>query len=261
LRLKDKVAIVTGTGRGIGWTTAIELASEGADVAVTSISDDKDNIEKLAQVIKTLNRRALPIICDVSDENSVIAMVQSAAGSFGKIDILVNNAGIAGPVANVVDMDLADWNKTLAVNLTGTMLSSREVLKHMIPRNSGVIINIASNVGRRGLAMRTPYVCSKWAQIGFTQTLAREVAKNNIRVNSVCPGAVEGERIKFFIGTRANSLGISYEEAYRQVEAEALLGRMVTPKEIAAAVIFLASDASSGITGQSLNVCCGTVFS
>jgi len=251
--------VVTGGGRGIGRAIALALAREGADVVVAART--REQIDRVAEEIRALGRRGIAVVCDVSDEEAVRAMMDAAVRSLGKVDILVNNVGIRGPILNVAEMDLRGWNETLAANLTGTMLCSREALKYMIPRKTGVIISISSDFGRRGIATRSAYVCSKWGQIALTQCLAREVAEYNIRVNCVCPGTVEGERIRNLVEIESKRLGVSPEEYYRSLESEAVMKRLVMPEEVAAAVVFLASDEASAITGQSLNVCGGTVFS
>lgn len=258
MKLKDRVAIVTGAGQGIGRVISLALARNGADVVIAEVN--KETAEKVAKEVRALGRRGLAVSCNVADEESVVNMVQTAVKELGKVDILVNNVGIRGPVANVVDMDLKGWNDTLAANLTGTMLCCREVLKDMIPRKTGVIISISSDMGRRGYAARSPYVCTKWAQIALTQTLALEVAEHNIRVNCICPGTVEGPRTQSLIDQESERLGISKEEIHQILVAESAMKRFVKPEEIAAAVVFLASDEASAITGQSLNVCCGTAF-
>lgn len=258
MKLENRVAIVTGAGQGIGRVISLALARNGADVVVADVN--KDTSAKVAEEIRALGRRALSVYCNVAEEESIVTLVQTTVKELGKVDILVNNVGLRGPVANVVDMDLEGWNNTLAANLTGAMLSCREVLKNMIPRKTGVIISISSDMGRRGYAARSPYVCSKWAQIALTQTLALEVAEHNIRVNCICPGTVEGPRTQSLIDQESERLGVSKEEIHKILVAESAMKRFVKPEEIAAAVVFLAGDEASAITGQSLNVCGGTAF-
>jgi len=255
VRLKDKVAVVTGGGVGIGRAIALAFANEGALLVLAS--RNLPNLKVVADEIKAGGSKATAIKADVSDENQVKELVSQTLSEYGRVDILVNNSGIAGPTAPVVDLKLSDWNQTLAVNLTGAMLCSREVLKGMIPRGSGNIINISSLSGRQGLPFRSPYTASKWGLIGFTQTLSMEVGKYNIRVNCIAPGAVAGERIENVLRARAEALGISYEEASRQATSRASLGRFVTADEIARTAVFLASDESGGITGQTISVDAG----
>lgn len=258
MRLDNRVAIVTGSGRGIGRVIALRLASEGASVIVASKS--RENAESVSAEIKSEGGRAFPVVCDVSEENAVTLMVETSVSLYGKIDILVNNVGIRGPIANVVDMDLSGWEYTIATNLTGTMLCSREVLREMIPRRTGTIVNISSDLGRRGYPSRSAYICTKWAQIALTQTMAQEVAELGIRVNCVCPGTVEGRRINDLIEAQSIRLGVARESYRKKLEAAAAMKRLVTADEVAEAVLFLVSDEASAITGQSLNVCGGTVF-
>jgi len=258
MKLDGKVAIVTGSGRGIGRVIAITLAKVGADVVITS--RNLNQIKETRDEVRKLGCRSIAIQGDITIEKDVKSLIDKTLKEFGKIDILVNNAGIAGPMTEVVSMDLEGWRKTLDINITGTMLPTREALKYMIERKSGNIIIISSNAGQRGLATRSPYVSSKWAQIGFAQCLAHEVTKYNIRVNTVCPGAVKGERIKKYIQQRAKIFNTSFEEGMKSVANDALMKRLITPEEVAKVVLFFASDASSGITGQTLNVCGGTVL-
>ena len=255
MRLKDRVAIVTGGGVGIGRAIALAFAEEGALLVLAS--RNQANLEAVAGEIKTKGGRATVIKTDVSDESQVKKMVAQTLSEYGKVDILVNNSGIAGPTAAVADLELGGWNQTLSVDLTGAMLCSREVLKDMIPRGSGNIINISSLAGRHGMLLRSPYTASKWALVGFTQTLSMEVGGHNIRVNCIAPGAVAGERIENVIRARSEALGVSYEEASKQATSRASLGRFVTSEEIASTAVFLASDESSGITGQTISVDAG----
>ena len=255
-RLQGKKALVTGGGVGIGESIALAFAWEGADVAIAS--RNTANLEGVAAKIREMGRTALAITADIAEEDEVKAMVEKTMLEFGRIDVLVNNSGIPGRFLDVSEMDLADWNQVLAVNITGTMLCSREALRDMRARKSGNIINISSMAGKRVTPKRSSYVSSKFAMHGFTLTLAQEVGPDNIRVNCICPGATEGDRIERVINAFVESSGRSYEEVRKRLESRASLRRMVTPEEVAECAVFFASEESSGMTGQIVDVSAGT---
>ncbi len=247
---------MTGGGVGIGESIALAFAREGADVAIAS--RNTANLEGVAAKIREMGRTALATTADIAEEDEVKAMVEKTLSEFGRIDVLVNNSGIPGQFLDVSEMDLEDWNRVLAVNITGTMLCSREVLKDMRARKSGNIINISSMAGKRVTPKRSSYVSSKFAMHGFTLTLAQEVGPDNIRVNCICPGATEGDRIERVINAFVESSGRSYEEVRKRLESRASLRRMVTPEEVAECAVFFASEESSGMTGQIVDVSAGT---
>jgi len=260
MRLKDKVAIITGGGKGIGRSIATAFASEGATVVVTfrTISTSEKTVEE----INAKGHRAKAIQTDITDEKQVENMVKEVIKAYGQIDILVNNTGIRGPHAYVVDMNLDEWNEVLNVDLTGSMLCAREVLKYMIPRRSGTIISIAaeggrSGDGRSGYPMRSPYCCAKMGLIGLTETLSVEVGKYNIRVNAISPAGVTGKRSKEIREVKAKMTGVSVEELDQRVVETYSLGRKTEPSEIASCAVFLASEESSAITGQTVVTHCG----
>lgn len=255
-RLQGKKTLVTGGGVGIGESIALAFAREGADVAIAS--RNTANLERVASKIREMGREGLAITADIAEEDEVKAMVGRTMAEFGRIDVLVNNSGIPGLFLDVSEMDLEDWNRVLAVNITGTMLCSREVLRDMRARKSGNIINISSMAGKRVTPKRSSYVSSKFAMHGFTLTLAQEVGPDNIRVNCICPGATEGDRIERVINAFVESSGRSYEEMRRRLESRASLRRMVTPEEVADCAVFFASEESSGMTGQIVDVSAGT---
>jgi NAD(P)-dependent dehydrogenase (short-subunit alcohol dehydrogenase family) len=260
MQLNEKVAIVTGGGKGIGRAIALAFAADGAAVVLAGRTLSK--LEETADVIKKKGGRAIAVQTDVSDEKQVERMVAETVSTFGRIDVLVNNAGIIGPTVNVVDMDLNAWSEALAINLTGSLLASKHVLKHMIPRRSGTIINISSERGRTGdgksgSPMRTSYSCSKAGMIALAESLSVEVGQYNIRVNSITPAAVKGDRIINVIKAKAQATGVSFDELMSKLVDNYSLKRAVEEEEVAAAAVFLASDAASGITGQSLPVSCG----
>jgi NAD(P)-dependent dehydrogenase (short-subunit alcohol dehydrogenase family) len=255
-RLKNKVAIVTGGGSGIGKEIALAFASQGASVIVASRTLSK--LEETAIEIRGKGGKSMPVQTDITDEKQVRQMVDQTINKYKKIDILVNcsTADIGVPL-NVVDMTLEKWNSTLAVTLTGTMLCSREVLKTMIPRKSGNIINIGSLAGISGAAKRSDYCVSKWGVVGLTETLSIEVGEYNIRVNCVSPAATNSQTFENSLRTLAKQIGNSYEEFYDKVISSYSLGRIADKYEVANAALFLASDDSSAITGQNLVVSCG----
>ena len=255
MRLENRVAIVTGGGSGIGRAISSAFAAEGAVVVVAARTAAP--LDEITAEIKSLGGRARAIPTDITDESQVARLVAQTLEEYGRINILVNNGGIAGPAVNVVDMDLAKWNEVLAVNLTGTMLCAREVLKPMIARRSGSIINLSSEGGRSGFPMRSPYCVSKMGVIGFNETLAIEVGEYDIRVNCISPAAVRGNRIINAAKTKAEALGVDYEEILARLISNFSLKRLIEPSEIAAAAVFLASDESSAITGHNLVVNCG----
>lgn len=260
MRLQSKVAIVTGGGKGIGRAIALAFAREGATIMIASRTVSA--LEETCREIADKGGTAAYVQSDVSDEKQVERLVAETVRQFGQIDILVNNSGVSGPTSRVVDMDLAQWNETLAIDLTGSMVCAREVLKHMILRRSGNIINVVSEGGRSadgrsGYPMRAAYCCSKMGLIGLTETLSVEMGEYGIRVNAVSPGPVLGERLLNVVSKRVSETGKSVEEMMTSLSANNSLKRIATEEECAAVAVFLASDESSAVTGQTIPVSCG----
>jgi NAD(P)-dependent dehydrogenase (short-subunit alcohol dehydrogenase family) len=255
MTLDDRVAIVTGGGRGIGREIVLALAGEGANVVVSG--RQRDVLEQTAAEIEHLGRRALFTVTDVSNETQVDHMVAAAIEQFGKIDILVNNAGIAGPTADVTKVSRSAWDETIAINLTGAFLCSRAVVPHMVKRGSGKIINISSVAGKMAYALRSPYAASKWGMLGLSASLAQELGPHNIQVNAICPGPTAGERMASVIAGRAKELGRTEDEVELLYVQGTALKRMVDPKHVAAAVLFFCSEAGNSITGEALEVSAG----
>jgi len=255
-RFENQNVIVTGSSEGVGRTTPRSLRKEGARLVLVNRRPATETEKLVAEA----GGNATSIICDISKEAEVKAMGGKAAEILGgKIDILINNAGFNGKASLVKDMKLEDWESTLRVNLTGTMLVCREIIPHMIKRKSGKILNMSSNVGRRGLPFRSDYVCSKWALLGFTQTLALELVEHNIRVNAVCPGPIEGDRIEQLVKMHADAEGKSFDAMHKAWESVPMK-RFSRPEEVANVIKFLCSNESSAMTGQSLNITCGFIM-
>jgi len=255
MKLEDKVAVVTGGGKGIGRAISLAFAKEGADVVIAARTETA--LKETAEEINKMGGHALPFVADISREDQVNELVSSTVRNLGKIDILVNNAGIAGPTVPVVDLRIEDWNGVIAVNLTGAYLCSKAVLKYMIKNKSGNIINIGSMAGTKGLWRRSPYVVSKWGILGLTKTLALEAGIYGIRVNAICPGLVEGKRLDDVFSERAKVMGISPDLIRKRAIDDTPLRRFVKPGEIARTAIFLVSSNSDGITGQIICVNAG----
>jgi 2-hydroxycyclohexanecarboxyl-CoA dehydrogenase len=254
-RFAQKNVLITGAAAGLGCHIAQAFAAEGADIAILDLQDASATVQEII----VLGRRSEFFRSDVRDEDGVKIAVAGAAGFFGgRIDVLVNNAGFNGHYSLIKDMPLAHWRETIEINLTGTMLVTRTVLPFMLDRKGGAIVTTASNVARRGLPYRADYVCSKWAILGFTQTLALEVASNNIRVNAVCPGPIEGDRIEGVMARHAEVEGKSIADLRHEWEATPM-NRFVEPQEVAAVMLFLCSLDASAMTGQAINVTGGLI--
>jgi NAD(P)-dependent dehydrogenase (short-subunit alcohol dehydrogenase family) len=255
MKLKDRGAIVTGGGRGIGKEIALALAREGCDVLISGRT--REVLDDTAAEIEATGRRAKVLVTDVSHEAQVNEMVQAAIATFGQIDILVNNAGIVGPTAPVSGVSREDWDEVFAINLTGAFLCAKAVIPHMTQRGSGKIINISSIAGKMAYALRSPYAASKWGMLGLSATLAEELGQHNIQVNAICPGPTAGERMTNVIAGRARQLGRSVEEVEKLYVEGTALKRMVNPEHVAASVVFLCSAEADSITGETLEVSAG----
>jgi NAD(P)-dependent dehydrogenase (short-subunit alcohol dehydrogenase family) len=255
-RLTGKVALITGGGSGIGRAIALRFSAEGA--AVMLVATRREPLEATAGEIRRSGRKAGIAIADVADEAKVRSAVAATISELGRLDILVNNAGVGGPTTRVVDLERADWDRTLAVNVTGAFLCAKHAAPHMVARGSGRIINITSIAGLMGYALRSPYAVSKWGMIALTRTLALELGEKSITVNAIAPGAVTGERVEGVIAARAAALGRPAAEVERDLFIEpTALKRMVGPDDIAATAAFLASDEAANITGETISVSAG----
>ncbi len=256
--LKDKVAIITGGGYGIGKQIALAYARHGIKLALAARSEGP--LDETRAAVEKLGVRAIALRTDVAKEADCARMVEETIKAFGRVDILVNNAGIAGPTKRLTEMTLAEWREVIDINLTGAWLAARAALPAMAQQKSGNILMISSGAGRRGYPLRSPYASSKWALIGLTQTLAGEWGPAGVRVNCICPGAVEGDRIERVMHARAEALGVPYAQIRKGFESGAALQRIVTEDEIARVAVFLVSDLSAGMTGQTMNVDAGSIM-
>ncbi len=250
-RLDGKVALVTGGGTGIGEAIAACFAQAGATVVVSGRTADR----LAASAART---GCHPITADVSQEPDVRALFEAVAERFGGLDVLVNNAGVTGPVSRAEDMDIAAWDDTMASNVRGTILCIKYAVPLLRRRGGGAIVNMSSLMGLRGYPMRAAYTATKFAVLGITEAVAQEVGVDNIRVNALCPGAVNGELMQRVIAARSKAEGRPPEEIIRaNYTDKAALRRWVEPEEVAAAALFLASGASGPITGERLRVDAG----
>jgi NAD(P)-dependent dehydrogenase (short-subunit alcohol dehydrogenase family) len=255
-QLQDQVAIITGGGQGIGQRIALAFAGAGATVVVTGRTTA--TLEDSVAQVTAAGGTALAVTADVVKEADCARMVAETLGAFGRLDILVNNAGISGVTKSTVDMTPAEWQEVIDIDLTGPWLCTRAALPTFLAARAGTILNISSAAGRTGYPLRAPYAAAKWGLIGLTQTWAREWGDQGIRCNCICPGAIEGDRIERVISARAESLGVPPEQIRAAMVSNAALRRMSTEDEVAAASLFLCSAAGAAITGQTLNVDCGT---
>jgi NAD(P)-dependent dehydrogenase (short-subunit alcohol dehydrogenase family) len=248
--LSGKVAIVTGGGVGLGRAIAERFLAEGASVIIAGSS------ERVLATAEAIGATA--VRTNVSSASEVAALFGRCAHDFGRLDVLVNNAGITGPVTSAADMDMDEWDHTIAVNVRGVILCTKSAIPPMKERGGGSIINISSLMGLRGYPMRSAYVASKFAVIGITQSVAHEVGCYGIRVNALCPGAVHGELMDRVVARRATIEGRTAEEIIRGEYIDvAALRKWVEPSEVASAALFLASDGASAITGEHVKVDAG----
>ena len=252
--LSGQHALVTGASRGIGAVVAAALAAEGAHVSL--LAREAQSLARLAGQLG--NDRALPVAADVTDGASVRGAFAAARARFGPVHILINNAGQAAS-AKFTDTDEALWQRIMAVNLTGTYLCAHEAVTDMLELKYGRIVNIASTAGLRGAAYISAYVASKHAVIGLTRALALEYATRNITVNAVCPGYVDTDIVKQAVATIRNKTGRSESEALAALVATNPQQRLITPEEVANAVLWLCRPGSQSITGQSLIISGGEV--
>ena len=247
--LAGKRVVVTAGASGIGNVIARRFVDAGAVVHTCDVAAERLRVfQEQVPAVSTS-------VVDVSIPEDVQRLFDDAVANLGGLDILVNNAGIAGPDANVEDIDLDSWCRTLDVNLTGTLLCSQSAIK-LLKRagRGGSIVNISSNVGLMGLARRAPYVASKWAIVGLTRTMSLELGPCGIRVNAICPGDVEGDRIQRVIDMEATARGLSCEQVIAERVEGTALRTFISPHDVASLALFICSEAGARISGQALAV-------
>src|SRR5829696_8618444 len=239
-----KVAFVTGAGSGMGRTTALAFAREGADLVLADVSDQGN--QETARMIKELGGRALAVGCDVTRSEDVQAALNQAVGAFGRLDIAFNNAGAEQKPSVTADVTEEEWDRILAINLRGVFLCMKYEIPLMLQGGGGAIVNNSSGAGVRAFGRGAAYTAAKHGLVGLTKDAALDYASSNIRINAVCPGIVDTEMMQRF--TEGTS------EGRDRVIAQEPIGRMGTPDEIAAAVLWLCSDAASFVIGHAMVV-------
>jgi NAD(P)-dependent dehydrogenase (short-subunit alcohol dehydrogenase family) len=253
MKLAERIAVVTGAAKGMGRDICLTLAREGANLAIAA--RESAPLDALGREITALGRKVVVVPTDVTDEAAVERLVTSTREAFGRIDILVNAAGVTGPIETPVwEIKADDFDQVIAVNLRGTFLPTKHVLPTMIKQRYGKIVNISGTSGLRGYKYRAAYSSSKWALRGFTRTVALEAGPYNINVNALHPGIVGGDRMDKLCREKAKKRGWTPEQVYQEYVDEMALRRVTIAQDIANAVLFLVSDDSSNMTGQSVTV-------
>ena len=279
--LAGKVALVTGAGgmRGVGRATALKLARQGADIAITDVRREMTDlppaevraewhsIDSVAEEVESLGRSCFPVYCDLSNDGQIHGMVDQVVGRFNQIDIMVNNARaiIGRDKVPVTELARDVWDHFMAINTTAVFVCTQAVSREMVSRGKGGrIINIASNAGKQASAMGAAYSASKFAVLGLTQASALDLARYDITVNAVCPGPINTDRMSYWERSRAEEQGISLEEFRGRIVDEAgertPMGRIAEAEDVANMVAFLSSEDASFITGQAYNVNGGLLF-
>jgi len=239
-----KRVLVTAAATGIGRTVAEAFLEAGARVHVCDL--DERALERFDRVGST--------VADVSDPAQVDRLFADASDALGGLDVLVNNAGISGPTAPVEDIEPADWQRTIEVNLNGQFFCVRRAVPLLKAAGGGAIVNVASTAGLFGYPLRSPYAASKWAIVGLTKTLAMELGSFGIRVNAVCPGSVAGERIERVIADEAASRGVPPDEVRAGFLKQVSLRTFVEAQDVANTILFLCSEGGEKISGQAIAV-------
>ncbi|GAB6860365.1 SDR family NAD(P)-dependent oxidoreductase [Haloplanus litoreus] len=257
LSLVGESAVVTGAGRGIGRRIAEALTDAGVDVAINDV--DGDALSEAERALEGADGDLLTYEADASDPEETEAFVQTAADAFGGIGIVVNNVGIAGPTKPCEELTHEEFMSTLSVNLGGLFNTTSAAIPHL-KRGGGRVVNVSSISGKRPLEDRTPYTTSKMGVIGFTRTLAVELADHDVNVNAVCPGSVEGPRLDAVIEGQASSQGRPVAEVEAEFRSASPKEEFVTAEDVADTVLVLCSERTRRVTGQDLNVSAGVVM-
>ena len=252
--LNGKVALITGGGRGIGRAIALAFAREGARIAVAART-----AEQVEQVAAEIGNRAIAVVCDVSNPESVTQMFTQTRERLGDVDILVNNAGIAESATLVTTSDDL-WFRHLAINLSGTFYCTRAALPAMLEKKWGRVINVASIAGKTGAPYIAAYSASKHGVMGLTRSVALEVATSGITVNAICPGYVDTDMVTRGVERVVTRTGRTADEALEAIKKMSPQNRLATADEVAAIALLLASEEGRGINGQGINIDGGSVF-
>lgn len=249
LGIKDLRVLVTAGASGIGLAIARAFLREGAKVHICDV--DKASLA----AVKASDPQLTQSVCDVSNRAQVAKLFEEALAVLGGLDCLVNNAGIAGPTGRVEEINPEDWDRCLAIDITGQFNCTRLAVAHLKASNNASIMNLSSQAGKHGFPLRSAYAAAKWGVIGFTKSIAIELGPLGIRVNALLPGAVAGDRIRRVIEAKAQEQGIAFKEMEATFFRGMSIKEYVTPEQLADMVVFTASPRAKTVSGQAISVC------